>query len=143
MAKKKNNKPSIVNNIESMQMDIDYDKLAEAIVKAQNKAEYKEEKSGRFRTIFMRICNLIIYFGIYLFAIICVYGFWKVEAPNWQTWVIKIVFIAVSVAIAALMFFTQIESFKDSKKEVQNYFNMNISFIALLISVIALLKEVI
>ena len=143
MAKKKNNKPTIVNNIESIHIDIDYEKLADAIVKAQNKAESKEEKSGRFRTIFMRICNWIIYLGIYLFAVVCVWGFWNVEAPNWQTWVVKIVFIAVSVAIAALMFFTQIESFKDSKKEVQNYFNVNISFIALLVAIIALLKEVI
>ena len=103
--------------------------FTDAIVKAQNKAESKEEKSGRFRTIFMRICNWIIYLGIYLFAVVCVWGFWNVEAPNWQTWVVKIVFIAVSVAIAALMFFTQIESFKDSKKEVQNYFYNNyISF---------------
>ena len=38
MAKKKSN-PTVVNNIESVNMEIDYDKLAEAIVKAQQKAE--------------------------------------------------------------------------------------------------------
>lgn len=128
---------TIINN------EIDYDKLAEAIVKAQNNVNLKNDKNGKFRTIIMRICNWIIYFGIYSFAVICVYGFWKIEASDWQTWIIKIVFIGVSLAIAVLMFLTQIESFKDSKKEVQNYFNMNISFMALLVAVIALLKEVV
>ena len=127
---------TIVNN------EIDYDKLAEAIVKAHNKANFKEEKNERLRTIIMRICNWIIYLGVYLFAVVCVWGFWNVEAPNWQTWVMKIIFIAVFVAIAAFMFFTQIESFKDSKKEVQNYFNINISFAALVVALIALLKGV-
>lgn len=42
MAKKKSN-PTVVNNIESVNMELDYDKLAEAIVKAQQKAEEQKE----------------------------------------------------------------------------------------------------
>ena len=36
MAKKKD-KPQIINNIQELNLEIDYDKLAEAIVKAQQK----------------------------------------------------------------------------------------------------------
>ncbi len=43
MAKKKNNQ-TVVNNIESVNLDIDYDKLAEAIVKAQQKAKEQQIK---------------------------------------------------------------------------------------------------
>ena len=43
MAKKKNNQ-TVVNNIESVNLDIDCDKLAEAIVKAQQKAEKQKQK---------------------------------------------------------------------------------------------------
>lgn len=42
MAKKKSN-PTVVNNIKSVNMEIDYDKLAEAVVKAQEKAAKIEE----------------------------------------------------------------------------------------------------
>ena len=49
MAKKKNN-PTVVNNIESVNVDIDYDKLAEAIVKAQKieKEQQIKEKEQAF-----------------------------------------------------------------------------------------------
>ena len=36
MAKKKD-KPQVINNIQELNLEIDYDKLAEAIVKAQQK----------------------------------------------------------------------------------------------------------
>lgn len=49
MAKKKNNQ-TVVNNIESVNVDIDYDKLAEAIVKAQKieKERQIKEKEQAF-----------------------------------------------------------------------------------------------
>lgn len=49
MAKKKNN-PTVVNNIESVNLDIDYNKLAEAIVKAQKieKEQQIKEKEQAF-----------------------------------------------------------------------------------------------
>ncbi len=49
MAKKKNN-TTVVNNIDSVNLEIDYDKLAEAIVKAQQKAneQLDDEKQEVF-----------------------------------------------------------------------------------------------
>ena len=41
MAKKKD-KPQVINNIQELNLEIDYDKLAEAIVKAQNAPTIQE-----------------------------------------------------------------------------------------------------
>lgn len=46
MAKKSKNKPTTINNIESVNLEIDYDKLAEAIVNAQEKAEKVEKNEN-------------------------------------------------------------------------------------------------
>ena len=60
MATKESNKKkrsTVINNIEQLNLEIDYDKLAEAIVKAQEKAkeiekdEKSKEKIGFFRSI--------------------------------------------------------------------------------------------
>ena len=40
MAKKKD-KPQVINNIQELNLDIDYDKLAEAIVKAKKRSAVK------------------------------------------------------------------------------------------------------
>ena len=47
MAKKKD-KPQVINNIGELNIEIDYDKLAEAIVKAQEKSENEANKSKKF-----------------------------------------------------------------------------------------------
>ena len=43
MAKKKD-KPQVINNIQELNLEIDYDKLAEAIVKTNNKIEAEANK---------------------------------------------------------------------------------------------------
>lgn len=47
MAKKKSS-PTVVNNIESVNMEIDYDKLAEAIVKAKEIEKEKESQQNAY-----------------------------------------------------------------------------------------------
>ena len=59
MAKKKD-KPQVINNIQELNLEIDYDKLAEAIVKAQNKAAKDEnpiEKIGFWKAVWFIIRN--------------------------------------------------------------------------------------
>ncbi len=59
MAKKKD-KPQVINNIQELNLDIDYDKLAEAIVYAQEKATEKpvsNEKMGFWKSIWLIIRN--------------------------------------------------------------------------------------
>ena len=47
MAKKKD-KPQVINNIGEINLEIDYDKLAEAIVKAQEKSENEANRRKKF-----------------------------------------------------------------------------------------------
>ena len=59
MAKKKD-KPQIINNIGEINLEIDYDKLAEAIVKAQNAAKEENkptEKIGFWKAVGKTIVN--------------------------------------------------------------------------------------
>ena len=63
MAKKKD-KPQTINNIDNLHLEIDYDKLAEAIVKAQEKSaelnvieSHPAEKTGFWRAIWLILCN--------------------------------------------------------------------------------------
>lgn len=53
-------KKTIVNNIKELNLEIDYDKLAEAIVKAQKKSEEKpvsNNKNGFWKTVWLIIIN--------------------------------------------------------------------------------------
>lgn len=59
MAKNKN-KPQVINNIQELNLEIDYDKLAEAIVKANNtEKEYNnsEEKLNFLKVIYYIVFN--------------------------------------------------------------------------------------
>lgn len=107
---------------------------------AEEKLNKTEQKRHSARTITMFVCNIIIYSVVYVTAILFFLGFLQTETNNWQTVLIKIIFVIVFLAIAVLMFLSIIESFKDDKKDVQNHFNTNVSFIAIIIAIIALLK---
>lgn len=121
-------------------------KVKEETIVEQEKNSTKEkmpknvQKRHSARTITMFICNFVIYSVVYVVAILFFLVFWQTETNNWQTVLLKSIFILVFLAIAILMFFSMMESFKDNKKDVQNHFNTNITFIALIISLIALLK---
>lgn len=104
------------------------------------KSPKTEQKRCSARTITMFVCNFIIYSVVYVTAIVFFLGFLQTETNNWQTVLLKILFAIVFLAIAILMLLSMMESFKDNKKDVQNHFNTNVSFIALIISLIALLK---
>ena len=59
MAKKKD-KPQVINNIQELNLEIDYDKLADAIVKAQNVAKEESqptEKIGFWKAVWQTIIN--------------------------------------------------------------------------------------
>lgn len=107
---------------------------------AKGKLPKTEQKRRSPRTITMFVCNFIIYSVVYVTAILFFLGFLQTKTNNCQTLLLKIIFILVFLAIAVLMFLSMMESLKDSKKDVQNHFNTNVSFIALIVSLIALLK---
>ena len=65
MAKKKD-KPQVINNIQELNLEIDYDKLAEAIVTVQqnHKRKINENKSLREKAMFY--LNGTLYAAVYI-----------------------------------------------------------------------------
>ena len=127
MAKKKNNKPAIVNNIESIQMDIDYEKLANAIVKAQSKAEEQklQNEKNRIKNTKLSKFSILKIAILSIFALIClVFGLVNltITAIDLQTRLINSFrFLYFSIAYAFLAFV----QYAISKNRNQNFvFNM-------------------
>lgn len=146
MAKKKNN-TTVVNNIDSVNVEIDYDKLAEAIVKAQQKAEVETiketRKTSKFRTLAMSFFNGSIYSVIYVLSIYFVYIIWTESyGKPGITLISCIIFTALFAFVAIYAFLCQQETYNDKATDVHQHFNTNVSLVALIVALIALVKEV-
>lgn len=158
MAKKKD-KPQVINNIQELNLEIDYDKLAEAIVKAQSKTEKqrKEKKSSIsdsfifWISLFFRVISI---FGI----AICIIGFiaiiqYAINTAIWNT-ANNIVANIFTFGIIGLFIITfgayciimwraakEIETEKD-RNYVVSVFSGIVSFVALIVALVALFKGV-
>ena len=178
MAKKKD-KPQVINNIQELNLEIDYDKLAEAIVKAQGKqvAEIEEmvkSKCSIWKKIGCFIINqnpsnketLINYFKfpiVWFFRIItltCLVLFpaviefsiggmlaLPIKAQSWSDWVFYIeIYLLIPVFILGFGISTWAAANQFSREKDKNFvltlFSGVISFVALIIAVIALFKGV-
>ena len=105
MAKKKNNQ-TVVNNIESVNLNIDCDELAEAIVKAQQKAneQYSVSREMMKFVIFPVLCILAFVSGVISIA------FWGIlftqakELWNAENWLIGVVTFLIIVFIVSFPF---------------------------------------
>ena len=141
MAKK--DRKTVVNNIDEINIEIDYDKLAEAIVKAETMAQSKQLHTGKVRSIAMRFMNGLIYCIIYVFATLCIFTTWSECYPDKTIPLYGCVIITILFSIIGIYAFVcQQESFKDPDAEAMKYFNSNVSLIALIVSLIALFMEV-
>ena len=116
----------------------------ETQAKQKDKTEIPKSERKRYsaRTIAMFLYNHLIYVGVYMAAIFGIYGFWNVSFDGVIYNIVKWVFIIGLAVMAIIVFFAQIESFKDSKKDVESHFSNNINLVALIIATIALLKGV-
>lgn len=140
MAKKKNN-TTVVNNIDSVNVVIDYDKLAEAIVKAGELAEKKTEKNNQFYNTVMKVFNWVLYFSIYSISGYCAYITSMIDTDNNMEFVVKILFILMFGGIALIMFVLQFELYKYSPKQIRELFNTNVALVALILAALALLPN--
>lgn len=141
MAKKQ--PKTVINNIDSVNIEIDYDKLAEAIVKAQTKLSQKEKRTKKFRSAAMSLFNGAIYAIVYTFAIAMIYVVWRECYANQTVPLIGcILFTLVLAFIGIYAFLCQQESHRDSETDTITHFNTNIALIALIVAMIALFKGV-
>ena len=157
MAKKKD-KPQVINNIQELNLEIDYDKLAESIVKANTKldAEANQSKkftSGMFSMFVFVILRLIACLG-WIIAFCLLLGSVNIlAAMSWEGFfsVAENIFqIVYTVAIVTLLILYPLMLWKSAKEieteKDRNYiisvFSGIVSFAALIVALVALFKGV-
>lgn len=158
MAKKKD-KPQVINNIQELNLEIDYDELAEAIVRAQNRnlSTNKTESKNTtmtfaslislfFRGVAIMLLPLIIIIVLEIPQAIDEIMVWK----NFSVIVVKIIY-KLSMACLAFVMGIYARVLWNSAKEIElekdkNYivsvFSGIVSFSALIVALVALFKGV-
>lgn len=143
--KKKKGRPQIARTIQKLNLEIDYDKLAESIEKAQNKvkAQPVKKSTSKFRDMAMSFFNGVIYSMLYIFSILCIYNIWTKSYIRQNASLIDcIIQTIILLFVGIYAFICQQESFQDKDSDVREHFSINISLLALIVAIIALFKEV-
>ena len=151
MAKKKNN-TTVVNNIDSVNLEIDYDKLAEAIVKARKK---ENEQYSVSREMMKFVITPVFWILTFVTGFISV-AFWGVlitsanDMLNDENWLAGAITLLIVFFIAffslALTFFLGATAKEIDNENDRNYissmFSNVVAIVALIVALIALVKEV-
>ena len=155
MGKKKDRRQPI-NNIQNLNLEINYDKLAESIVKAQEKAEESIQKQKRYTLGTFATPLIVAFYGMSILGWILVvavpvsvYKAW--DTLQWDNFVagltnvIALVFLLGIMAIVALYSVLLWKSAKEVEEETdRNYvismFSGVVSFVALIVALVALVK---
>ena len=155
MAKKKE-KAQTINNIQNLNVEIDYDKLAESIVKAQEKVEETAQKKRRY-TLGTFATPLIVAFyslsvlGWMLVAAVPVGVYKSWQSLQWDNFlnclssVVSLLFLLGIMVLVALYSILLWKSAKEVEAETdRNYivsmFSGVVSFAALIVAFVALVK---
>lgn len=125
----------------SCRLEIDYDRLANAILKAQLKIDNKKNKHSKVRRGLMNFLNGTVYISI---SILCFYGIYYV----WHSYsggmsnniVLKIIITILLGVLGVVLFLSQQESLEETEEESNEHFNTNLSLAALIIALIALFR---
>ena len=157
MAKKKD-KPQVINNIQELNLEIDYDKLAEAIVKAQEKSENEANRKNKFTSGTFAMIISLAFRGVailgWLIALVTPIAI--INMAKSFVWVgvsaivgniFSIAFVIALFVILVLYSFLLWKSAKEIETEKdRNYiisvFSGIVSFAALIVALVALFKGV-
>ena len=157
MAKKKD-KPQVINNIQELNLEIDYDKLAEAIVKAQEKSEDESNKKRRFTSGSFAMLTTVAFriFSAFmgLLSVVLILApvvSWKTLQWNGFTNIVTSVFtigfcivFAIVLGLYTVLLWKsakEIETEKD-RNYIMSVFSGIVSFAALIVALVALFKGV-
>ena len=145
MAKKKD-KPQTINNIQELNLEIDYDKLAEAIVKAQQK-ETLQQSNMEHRGIILGLFNVLVFTTPIILILKTLVGMWincfQTGYPEIISNIIMCIVLTVSGIFISLLLFSAVkETLCDTEKQMLSHFNTNIAVAALLVALVALFKGV-
>ena len=121
----------------AVDINIDYEKLAQEIVKAQQEAMRQKNRPNRFRGSIMGTLNAALYIMIALLAVGMAIGVWITPIGGLVTQLFYTVFFGMVALFSGGCF---VESFKDSDENAQQHFNTNLTLIALIVALVALAK---
>ena len=157
MAKKKD-KPQIINNIQELNLEIDYDKLAEAIVKANSQLDAEANKSKKFTSgmfsisvfVILRVIALLGWIIAFALLIGSINTFIEMSWNDFSTISGNIFQIIYSITITVLLVLYPLMLWKSAKEieteKDRNYiisvFSGIVSFAALIVALVALFKGV-
>ena len=136
----------MAKNTKSQRVVFDYDKLAEAIVKAEQKVKAEENKidstAGVFRGILLITFGLIagillLFFAVGMIGII--YGDILTREISYVISYIALIVLFLTYGIAAAVFTKRISQIKD-KSYLLNYFGAMTGLFALIVSLLSYLK---
>lgn len=119
-------------------VNIDYEKLAHEIVKAQQEAARQKTRPNRFRGSIMSGMNVVLYAVVSLFGGLMCIGIWitPLDASIFAKVIYTLMFVLITIYSGGCTF----ESWKDTDENAQQHFNTNITLIALIVALIALVK---
>ena len=122
----------------TVDVNIDYEKLAAEIVKAQQEANRQKSRPNRFRGSIMSGINAFMYGIISLFSALVSIGVWVayVDLDPFEKVIYTILFAFVAVFCGGSV----VESMKDTDENAQQHFNTNVSLIAMIVALVALVK---
>ena len=153
MAKKKNNQ-TVVNNIESLNLNIDTEKLAQAIVDAQQKVNEKYSVSSEMMKfvivpVLWILAAVCLFIGVVFFAMLIKDASVLPESlknQEYVQWIVVFIEFIVSIFSIALAFFSGLSAKEmDEEKDrqyVASVFSNIIALVALVVALIALVKGV-
>ena len=157
MAKKKD-KPQVINNIGEINLEIDYDKLAESIVKAQEKSENEANRKKKFTSSTFVMIISLVFRGVavlgWLIALATPFAIINMAKSFVWNEVNVVMGNVFSIAFAVALFIVlvlysfllwksakEIEAEKD-RNYIISVFSGIVSFAALIVALVALFKGV-
>lgn len=146
-----NKKPKTVNKIENLTVEIDYDKLAEAVVKAEKKAnEVKSYTSNAFATLSGSVFRIAACLGILFSVSGAICGAVYLANFDWKNAaILATIFTALLVLLTLIVIFLFSVLLMKSAKEIEyekdrqfviSVFSAIVSFTALIVALVALNK---
>lgn len=154
MSKKENK--TIINNIKEVNLEIDYDKLAQAIVEAQSKINRINEDSkpkqkyisGFYKYVIEFTFLLIIIIGIAAFMLSTLYlkthfaefAFHTFDGMKKIIVIIEFIVLSIVVTIYSGLSLKEADKFNDVNT-LSSMFSNIVAFVALIVAAIALIKD--
>lgn len=140
-------KERIINNyhIEKLEIETKFDikELAKEIVVAQEETKKIKKRPNRFIAAVMAVANATIPVLLALFAMLVCIGMWTEFATKPTRILFEyIAYTVMFIGIIIVCVCCSLEAWKDDDENAIMHFNTNVSLVALIVALVALLKGV-